>query len=78
MRRAQKKSAAAPISQAAKLDPQYFERPADLSDEDRERYFEPIAVTDAHGGPADWLKPYFAEWNRTAFRAKDRKLAPHP
>ena len=58
------------------LDPQY-ERPADLSDEDRGRYFEPIQVTDAHGGPADWLKPYFAEWNRTAFRAKDRKLLPH-
>jgi hypothetical protein len=43
------------------LDPQYFERPADLSEEDRERYFEPIAVTDASGGPAEWLKPYFAE-----------------
>jgi hypothetical protein len=60
------------------LDPQYFERPADLSDGDRERYFEPIAVTDAHGGPADWLKPYFAEWNQTGSRVKDRRLAPHP
>jgi hypothetical protein len=40
------------------LDPQYFERPADLSDEDRIRFFDPIALTDAEGGPAEWLKPY--------------------
>ena len=31
------------------LDPQYFERPADLSEADRVRYFEPIALTDASG-----------------------------
>ena len=41
------------------LDPQYAERPPDLSDEDRERYFTPIALTDPSGGPTDWLKPYF-------------------
>ena len=41
------------------LDPQYREHPSDLSEEDRERYFTPIALTDASGGPADWLKPYF-------------------
>jgi hypothetical protein len=40
------------------LDPQYFERPAELSDEDRKRYFEPVMLTDASGGPVDWLKPY--------------------
>jgi hypothetical protein len=40
------------------LDPQYFERPADLSSEDRERYFEPVALTDAAGAPAEWLRPY--------------------
>ena len=40
------------------LDPQYFERPADISAEDIERYFVPIALTDAEGRPADWLQPY--------------------
>ncbi len=40
------------------LDPQYFEYPADLPEADRLRYFEPIALTDADGGPAEWLKPY--------------------
>jgi radical SAM superfamily enzyme YgiQ (UPF0313 family) len=42
------------------LDPQYFERPPDLSDEDRERYFDPIALTNASGAPAEWLRPYLA------------------
>jgi hypothetical protein len=40
------------------LDPQYFERPHDLNVEDRERYFDPIEVTDRVGAPADWLRPY--------------------
>jgi len=40
------------------LDPQYFERPDDLSDQDRATYFDPICLTDAGGGPSDWLKPY--------------------
>jgi hypothetical protein len=40
------------------LDPQYFERPADLSEEDRGRYFEPVTLTDAEGRAAEWLKPY--------------------
>jgi hypothetical protein len=40
------------------LDPQYFERPADLAEEDRLRYFEPIRLTDAAGRPAEWIKPY--------------------
>jgi hypothetical protein len=37
------------------LDPQYFERPADLSEADRRRYFDPIVVTDAGGKLAAWL-----------------------
>jgi radical SAM superfamily enzyme YgiQ (UPF0313 family) len=40
------------------LDPQYFERPKDLSDKDRATYFDPIFLTDPSGGPSDWLKPY--------------------
>jgi radical SAM superfamily enzyme YgiQ (UPF0313 family) len=40
------------------LDPQYSERPDDLSDQDRATYFDPIYLTDATGGPSDWLKPY--------------------
>ena len=40
------------------LDPQYFERPYDLTDADRERYFEPIMLTDESGAPAEWVKAY--------------------
>ncbi|MDM0080948.1 hypothetical protein QTI17_10130 [Variovorax sp. J31P179] len=40
------------------LDPQYFERPDDLTEEDRVRYFDPVVLTDAQGGPVEWLKPY--------------------
>ena len=42
----------------ATLDPQYFERPPDLSEADRIRYFDPIELTDASGRPAEWLLPY--------------------
>lgn len=41
-----------------RLDPQYGEHPPDISAADRETYFEPIRLTDAHGGMADWLRPY--------------------
>jgi radical SAM superfamily enzyme YgiQ (UPF0313 family) len=41
------------------LDPQYFERPDDLSDQDRATYFDPIYLTDDAGGPSNWLKPYY-------------------
>jgi hypothetical protein len=37
------------------LDPQYDEYPADISKGDFRHYFEPIALTDATGGPADRL-----------------------
>jgi len=40
------------------VDPQYFERPSDISAADLERYFEPIALTDDKGQAAEWLKPY--------------------
>jgi hypothetical protein len=40
------------------LDPQYEEFPADISREDYKHYFEPVALTDEFGGPADWLRPY--------------------
>jgi hypothetical protein len=43
------------------LDPQYFERPPDLTDHDRELYFDPIKLTDEAGGPAEWLKPYVSQ-----------------
>jgi hypothetical protein len=46
------------------LDPQYQEYPADISEDDHKRYFEPIALTDAAGGPADWLKPYVPQSRR--------------
>jgi radical SAM superfamily enzyme YgiQ (UPF0313 family) len=43
------------------LDPQYFEQPLDLSEEDRLRYFEPVALTDAEGTSAAWLLPYLRQ-----------------
>lgn len=48
------------------LDPQYFERPDDLSEPDRARYFDPICLTDADGAPADWLAPYLTTRRRGA------------
>jgi hypothetical protein len=50
------------------LDPQYLERPTDLSEGDRIRYFDPVALTDADGGPAEWLKPYIPAASRPAER----------
>jgi hypothetical protein len=40
------------------LDPQYFERPQDLTEVDRTRYFEPIYLTGPEGRPSEWLRPY--------------------
>jgi hypothetical protein len=55
------------------LDPQYFERPGDVSADDLKRYFEPIALTDVNGQPVQWLKPYLdlvaARTNRRPLRA---------
>jgi radical SAM superfamily enzyme YgiQ (UPF0313 family) len=50
------------------LDPQYSERPADISADDLERYFEPIALTDAQGQPVEWLKPYIPALKRKVRR----------
>ena len=50
------------------LDPQYFERPDDLSDQDRAKYFDPIYLTDAAGGPSNWLKPYVSRSSRNLRR----------
>lgn len=54
------------------LDPQYFEYPADISEEDRQRYFEPIALTDAAGRPVEWLRPYIP----AAATVREPALAP--
>jgi hypothetical protein len=43
------------------LDPQYSEYPPDLTEDDRKRYFEPIALTDENGGPTAWLQRYVPE-----------------
>jgi hypothetical protein len=43
------------------LDPQYFEYPNDLTEEDRQRYFEPVALTDKDGCPVEWLKQYIPQ-----------------
>ena len=40
------------------LDPQYRDHPPDLTIEDRTRYFDPIAITDASGRIMPWLEPY--------------------
>lgn len=52
------------------LDPQYFERPDDLSNSDRERYFEPIALTDGAGAPVEWLSPYLKSRTRPTAKAE--------
>lgn len=46
------------------LDPQYFEHPADLTEEDRKRYFDPISLTDGTGRPVEWLQPYLPKVDR--------------
>jgi hypothetical protein len=50
------------------LDPQYFERPDNLSEQDRIRYFDPIVLTDADGAAAEWLKPYVPNRAKPAVR----------
>jgi hypothetical protein len=45
----------------AVLDPQYAQHPADLSAEDRARYFDPVLLTDATCAPAEWLRPYLGD-----------------
>jgi len=45
------------------LDPQYGEYLDDVTDDDRERYFKPIALTDGEGRPMPWLEPYLSHRN---------------
>jgi hypothetical protein len=58
------------------LDPQYFEIPSDLTEEDRKRYFEPIALTDDSGNPAQWLKAYGPHAGGKAARKRPRTDVP--
>ena len=55
------------------LDPQYFERPVDLTEEDYRRYFEPIALTDCKGQPAEWLKSYIPQISEMKSRSTNRE-----
>ena len=58
------------------LDPQYFEIPSDLTEEDRKRYFEPVALTDDSGNPAQWLKAYVPQAGGKAARKRPRTDVP--
>jgi hypothetical protein len=40
------------------LDPQYAEYPRDISCEDKQKYFDPVLVTDAEGRATQWLERY--------------------
>jgi radical SAM superfamily enzyme YgiQ (UPF0313 family) len=40
------------------LDPQYAEHPPDISPQDKEKYFDPVLVTNAEGRAAPWLERY--------------------
>ena len=42
------------------LDPQYSEHLGEIAEPDRERYFKPVALTDADGRPVPWLQAYTA------------------
>jgi radical SAM superfamily enzyme YgiQ (UPF0313 family) len=44
------------------LDPQYAEHLSEVADDDQERYFKPVALTNADGLPAPWLQPYMVPW----------------
>jgi hopanoid C-2 methylase len=57
------------------LDPQYGEYVDGVSEVDLKRYFEPVALTDATGRPAEWLEPYLARRRAAAGAAGSR---PHP
>lgn len=57
------------------LDPQYFERPDDLTAADRVRYFEPVRLTDASGRAEEWLQPYIPALRASSLRASTRETA---
>lgn len=58
------------------LDPQYEEYPNDISPHDYKQYFEPVALTDDHGGPVAWLKPYVPSAKRKRSRREGASAAP--
>ena len=47
------------------LDPLYSEYLGEVADEDRERYFAPVTLTDADGQPMPWLQAYIAPGYRS-------------
>ena len=56
------------------LDPQYFDRPQNLAEADRIRYFDPVVLTDGEGRAAPWLAAYMPrsrapEWHPVDFIA---------
>jgi radical SAM superfamily enzyme YgiQ (UPF0313 family) len=57
------------------LDPQYFERPDDLTEEDRQRYFDPIYLTDSNGRPMEWLERYIPPERQRVRRARAKEPA---
>jgi radical SAM superfamily enzyme YgiQ (UPF0313 family) len=40
------------------LDPQYQEYPDGITSADKQKYFDPIMITDANGDPSSWLQYY--------------------
>ena len=40
------------------LDPQYAEYPPDISPHHKQKYFDPVLVTDAQGRATEWLERY--------------------
>ena len=56
------------------LDPQYIEHLGQITEEDRGRYFEPVALTDAHGRPMRWLQAYIAPGYLSPAAAADGEL----
>jgi radical SAM superfamily enzyme YgiQ (UPF0313 family) len=57
------------------LDPGYSRYPERISDTDRRTYFDPIVVSDEHGGAAEWLRPYDPFSEDVAEVAPDRVAA---
>lgn len=55
------------------LDPQYYEVPEDLSEDDRNRYFEPVRVIESDGELAEWLRPHTPAQAHEDSRKRERK-----
>ncbi len=57
------------------LDPGYSRLPDGISEAERRTYFEPIEVSDEHGGAAQWLRPYDPSGDDEAEVAPDQAAA---